>query len=93
MLGKTRTGTDFFTTQAVFSNDRFVEVLDGYYARCADDGIPTATIFASFSPVSQPYDLEFLRWLGARTVWRPPLSIWPWRTGGRSGRLRTAPIA
>ncbi len=64
MLGKTIGGADFFTTQAVFSGDRFVEVLEGYYAQCDAQGIQPAAVFVSFTPVSERYDIEFLRWLG-----------------------------
>ncbi|NIN69784.1 MAG: hypothetical protein GTO63_34910 [Anaerolineae bacterium] len=64
MLGKTLGGAEFFTTQAVFSSGLFVEVLEGYYALCVEAGISPAAVFASFTPVSEKYDIEFLRWLG-----------------------------
>lgn len=64
MLEKSRAGADFFTTQAVFNGDRFVEVQEGYYARCEAEGLAPAAIVASFTPVTEAYDLEFLRWLG-----------------------------
>jgi 5,10-methylenetetrahydrofolate reductase len=55
---KNAAGLIFFTTQVLFdSNDivSLVQQLNGLEAR----------LFLSFSPVSHPRDLEFLRWLGA----------------------------
>lgn len=55
---KNAAGLIFFTTQILFdSNDivSLVQQLNGLEAR----------LFLSFSPVSHPRDLEFLRWLGA----------------------------
>ncbi|PYV31188.1 MAG: hypothetical protein DMG22_17880 [Acidobacteria bacterium] len=54
---KNAAGLVFFTTQVLFdSNDivGLVQSLNGLEAR----------IFLSFAPLSQPRDLEFLRWLG-----------------------------
>lgn len=55
---KNAAGLVFFTTQILFdSNDIvwLIQRLNGLEAR----------VFLSFAPVSQPGDLEFLRWLGA----------------------------
>jgi hypothetical protein len=55
---KRAAGLDFFTTQVLFDpNDIvwLVQKLNGLEAR----------LFLSFSPVSHPRDLHFLRWLGA----------------------------
>ncbi len=65
MLAKTEAGTDFFTTQAIFSVDRFIQVLEKYYALCDERSLPCAAVLASFTPVSEEYDIEYIRWLGA----------------------------
>jgi 5,10-methylenetetrahydrofolate reductase len=55
---KQSAGISFFTTQVLFdSNDivSLVQQLNGLEAR----------VFLSFTPISHPRDLEFLRWLGA----------------------------
>jgi 5,10-methylenetetrahydrofolate reductase len=55
---KQAAGLDFFTTQVLFDATDIVwliQKLNGLEAR----------VFLSFAPVSQPRDLQFLRWLGA----------------------------
>ncbi len=64
MLMKTRAGADFFTTQAIFSSSRLLEVLRTYDSLCKRRDLDHATVFLSFTPVSDQNDLDFLHWLG-----------------------------
>ncbi len=65
MLEKTVSGAEFFTTQAVFTADRSIEILRRYQALCKEEGVKPAAVFVSFAPVADGDDLEFLSWLGS----------------------------
>lgn len=64
MVAKTQAGARYFTTQVIFSAAEFLRVLREYQSLCNERGVPPATVFASFAPVSDPADVGFLRWLG-----------------------------
>jgi 5,10-methylenetetrahydrofolate reductase len=65
MLAKTRAGSVFFTTQLVFSATAAIEMLSQYDRLCRQAGILPATVLLSFATVTDEYDVEFARWLGA----------------------------
>jgi len=65
LLGKTLSGSRFFTTQVLFEPEPVATVLRRYGEACAYEGVEPATVLLSFAPVSDYEDVEFLVWLGA----------------------------
>ncbi|MBI4416359.1 MAG: hypothetical protein HY557_05195 [Euryarchaeota archaeon] len=65
LLGKTLTGSRFFTTQVLFEPEPVATILRRYGEACAFEGIEPATVLLSFAPVADYEDVEFLIWLGA----------------------------
>ncbi len=65
LLGKTLTGSRFFTTQVLFEPEPVATILRRYGEACTFEGIEPATVLLSFAPVADYEDVEFLVWLGA----------------------------
>lgn len=65
MLSKTRAGATFFTTQILFDADQAVQTVREYDLLCRQAATPPATVLASFAPIADELDVEFVRWLGA----------------------------
>ena len=65
LIGKTLSGSRFFTTQVLFEPEPVATVLRRYGEACAYEGVDPATVLLSFAPVSDYEDVEFLVWLGA----------------------------
>jgi 5,10-methylenetetrahydrofolate reductase len=65
LLNKTRAGARFFTSQVLFEIEPMADVLRKYDRLCKAQGVPPATVFLSFAPVSDLHDLDFLQWMGA----------------------------
>ena len=65
LVGKTRTGSRFFTTQVLFEAEPIATTLRQYGEACHYEGVHPATVLLSFAPVSDYQDVEFLAWLGA----------------------------
>jgi 5,10-methylenetetrahydrofolate reductase len=65
MLGKTRAGARFFTTQITFDSSAPARLLRDYDVLCRQAGLPPATVLVSVAPLADEADAEFVRWLGA----------------------------
>lgn len=65
MLGKTRAGAAFFTTQLLFDAEAARKVLYQYDLLCRQASIPPAAVLLSVAPIADDQDAEFVRWLGA----------------------------
>lgn len=65
MLGKTKAGAMFFTTQILFDSEGIVNVLKEYGRLCHHEGLAPAPVLLSLAPVIDEGDVEFVRWLGA----------------------------
>ncbi len=65
MLGKTRAGAAFFTTQLVFDPTSVVRLVREYAHWCRRANVVPATVLVSVAPLADEADLDFARWLGA----------------------------
>jgi 5,10-methylenetetrahydrofolate reductase len=65
LLAKTRSGASFFTTQLLFDAAATVEMVRGYDRLCRASGVVPRPVLASFGPLADDLDAEFVRWLGA----------------------------
>jgi 5,10-methylenetetrahydrofolate reductase len=65
IFSKTKNGCSFFTTQVLFESKNVISLLEKYDESCKEQKIPPATYYLSFAPISNIFDLEFCRWLGA----------------------------
>ena len=65
MLGKTKAGASFFTTQILFDSEGIIKVLREYARLCHTAAIAPAPVLLSLAPVVDEGDVEFVRWLGA----------------------------
>jgi 5,10-methylenetetrahydrofolate reductase len=65
MLAKTRAGSSFFTTQLVFNATAATEMVSQYDRLCRQASVRPAAVLLSFATVTDEYDVEFARWLGA----------------------------
>jgi 5,10-methylenetetrahydrofolate reductase len=69
MITKQRAGIGFFLSQIIFEAQTTKTLLQEYYLACQKTQLKPGRIFLSFSPVSCPADLNFLRSL---RVFIPP---------------------
>ena len=65
MLGKTRAGAAFFTTQIVFDAEAVVRMIREYDRLCRQASLVASPVVLSFAPLSDEQDVAFVRWLGA----------------------------
>jgi 5,10-methylenetetrahydrofolate reductase len=65
LLAKTISGCSFFTSQVLFNADKVIDILTEYSIRCEKANVKPAKFFLSFSPLSTPDDITFIKWLGA----------------------------
>ncbi|MCI4349958.1 MAG: hypothetical protein L3K15_00355 [Thermoplasmata archaeon] len=65
MLGKTRSGASFFTTQILFDSDAVLKMIQEYGRLCAQAGLAPAAVLLSVAPLADEGDAQFIRWLGA----------------------------
>ncbi len=65
MLGKTRAGAAFFTTQILFDSESVLRLAREYEGLCRQAGRPPAALLLSVAPLADDGDAEFVRWLGA----------------------------
>lgn len=65
MLAKTRAGTAFFTTQILFDGEALHRLVGEYDRHCREAGVSPASVLASYAPLADETDAEFVRWLGA----------------------------
>ncbi len=65
MLGKTRAGAAFFTTQILFDAESVLKLAREYEGLCRQAGRPPAALLLSVAPLADDGDAEFVRWLGA----------------------------
>jgi len=65
LVSKTKSGCKFFTSQILFEPDTAIRALQEYSIQCAEHELRPAKVFLSFSPLSIPEDVSFVKWLGA----------------------------
>ena len=65
MLGKTRAGASFFTTQILFDAESVLRLAREYTTLCQQAGRAPAALLLSVAPLADDGDAEFVRWLGA----------------------------
>ncbi|MFH0971057.1 MAG: hypothetical protein V1835_00670 [Candidatus Micrarchaeota archaeon] len=65
LVSKTQAGCSFFTTQVIFESGSAKHVLQNYDLECGRLNIKPSSLFLSFAPMADAYDLEFCKWLGA----------------------------
>jgi 5,10-methylenetetrahydrofolate reductase len=65
MLTKTRAGAAFFTTQLLFDSSNVLDTVRRYDRLCRESSVAPAAVLASFGPLADDVDAEFVRWLGA----------------------------
>jgi 5,10-methylenetetrahydrofolate reductase len=65
MLGKSRAGASFFTTQILFDSEAVLRLIREYDQLCIQSGLPPSSILLSVAPLADEGDAEFVRWLGA----------------------------
>ena len=64
MLAKTEAGCRYFISQAVYSSDAAIELLQDYAGLCRKRGEKPQRIILTFTPCGGAATLEFMKWLG-----------------------------
>lgn len=64
MLYKINAGADYFTSQILMQADHAVDLVQDLGELLARENVAPPMIFWSFTPVREPKDVDFLRWLG-----------------------------
>ncbi len=65
LLIKTASHCSFFTTQVIFEPGHICKVLKDYSAECTKAGVKPVPFYLSFAPLSEAFDVDFCKWLGA----------------------------
>jgi|SRR3989338_334248 len=65
LIGKTKSGCEFFTSQVLFEVDAALNIIDEYIRKCKDNRLQPSKFYLSFAPVSNAEDIVFIKWLGA----------------------------
>lgn len=65
LIGKTKSGCKFFTSQVLFEVDAALNIIDEYIRKCKDNRLQPSKFYLSFAPVSNVEDIVFIKWLGA----------------------------
>ncbi len=64
LIEKSNHGINFFTSQVVYEAEATKRLLFDYDRACRSSKTPPKRIILSFAPVSEPRDINFLKWLG-----------------------------
>lgn len=64
LFTKAQHGIEFFTSQIIYEAESVKILLKDYQQFCESKNIKPKRIILSFAPISNPKDIEFLRWLG-----------------------------
>jgi 5,10-methylenetetrahydrofolate reductase len=64
MLQKAEGGCSFFISQAIYSPETTIQLLNDYWFDCRRLGIAPKRIVLTFTPCGRPKTLEFIKWLG-----------------------------
>ncbi len=72
MLAKNAQGVEFFMMQIQFEATDALRVAEGYGRLCAEQGRRPHRIFVGLAPVTDPRDLDFMKYLGVNL---PPAAL------------------
>ena len=64
MLRKQAAGAEWFISQAVYDAKPTINLLRDYNAACKERGLTPKKVVLTFTPVSRPKTLAFVKWLG-----------------------------
>eukprot|EP00635_Sarcinochrysidales_sp_CCMP3193_P009601 CAMPEP_0118913754 /NCGR_PEP_ID=MMETSP1166-20130328/14422_1 /TAXON_ID=1104430 /ORGANISM="Chrysoreinhardia sp, Strain CCMP3193" /LENGTH=397 /DNA_ID=CAMNT_0006853319 /DNA_START=3 /DNA_END=1196 /DNA_ORIENTATION=- len=64
MLRKQQAGAEWFISQAVYDAKPTIALLRDYAAACRERGMKPKKVVLTFTPVSRPKTLAFVKWLG-----------------------------
>jgi 5,10-methylenetetrahydrofolate reductase len=64
MLAKTELGCDFFVSQAVYSAEATIRMLNDYMRDCHERGVLPRRLILTFAPCARPKTIAFMKWLG-----------------------------
>jgi hypothetical protein len=64
MLAKAELGCRFFVSQAVYSAEATIRMLNDYMRDCRERGVPPRHVILTFAPCARPKTIAFMRWLG-----------------------------
>ncbi len=64
VVNKTKSGCDFFVSQATYNVEASKNFLSDYYYYCNNNGIDMVPILFNLAPCGSPKTLEFMKWLG-----------------------------
>lgn len=64
VVNKTKSGCNFFVSQATYNIEASKNFLSDYYYYCNNNGIAMVPILFNLAPCGSPKTLEFMKWLG-----------------------------
>jgi len=64
VVNKTKSGCDFFVSQATYNVEASKNFLSDYYYYCSNNGLEMVPILFNLAPCGSPKTLEFMKWLG-----------------------------
>ncbi|HII53882.1 hypothetical protein COT30_04515 [Candidatus Micrarchaeota archaeon CG08_land_8_20_14_0_20_49_17] len=64
ILGKTKSGCKFFTTQILLESEPACKLLEAYASECKKRNLKPAAFYLSFAPVASMLDIELFKWFG-----------------------------
>jgi len=64
MTRKQQCGAKWFISQAIYNPEHTVRLLKDYAARCRELGLVPRKVVLTFTPVSRPKTMDFVKWLG-----------------------------
>jgi 5,10-methylenetetrahydrofolate reductase len=64
MLTKAELGCDFFVSQAVYSADATIRMINDYARDCRERGVLPRRLILTFAPCARPKTIAFMKWLG-----------------------------
>jgi len=66
MIRKQKEGASWFISQAVYDAEPTIRLLKDYAAMCKQAGVIPRKVVLTFTPVSRPKTMNFIKWLGVR---------------------------
>merc|ERR1712159_627846 len=64
MLRKHQVGCSWFISQAVYDPEPTIRLIKDYAAGCRERGLVPRKVILTFTPVSRPKTMDFVKWLG-----------------------------
>lgn len=64
MVRKQRAGCRWFISQAIYDPTHTIRLLKDYAALCREEGLVPRKVVLTFTPVSRPKTMNFVKWLG-----------------------------